>query len=469
MSQSKAAKINQVAGGSLAEELGLKPEDIILTINEQPIQDLIDYQYLIADENLRLTVLHPNGVHEELSLSKEYDRDLGIRFAEAVFDGTRHCRNRCCFCFIDQLPTGLRPSLYVKDDDYRLSFLQGNFVTLTNLREGDLERILQWHLSPLYVSVHATDPKLRKQLMGNRHAGSIMNQLKQMTAAGITLHLQIVLCPGLNDGPALERTLRDLGELGPNLASVGVVPVGLTQFREQLSGLRRFTEREARQLIEQVERWQERFLAERGSRTVFIADEFYLLGQTEFPRFAEYEEFYQLENGIGLARLFLKEFDQLIPQIPDHLESPQKVLVVTSVLGWRVLKRVLPRLKEIGNLTVNVEVVVNRFFGEGITVTGLLTGQDVYRQLSEAFADPQKVPQRVVLPQVMCKADSTLFLDDWTADDLAQRLGIPVVVAPASAQGLLEAVLNQKIKKRDSRRRALTRTRKARKPESSHL
>ena len=342
-------------------------------------------------------------------------------------------------------------------------------MTLTNLREGDLERILQWHLSPLYVSVHATDPKLRKQLMGNRHAGSIMNQLKQMTAAGITLHLQIVLCPGLNDGPALERTLRDLGELGPNLASVGVVPVGLTQFREQLSGLRRFTEREARQLIEQVERWQERFLAERGSRTVFIADEFYLLGLTDFPRFAEYEEFYQLENGIGLARLFLKEFDQLIPQIPDRLEPPQKVLVVTSVLGWRVLKRVLPRLKEIGNLTVNVEVVVNRFFGEGITVTGLLTGQDVYRQLSEAFADPQKVPQRVVLPQVMCKADSTLFLDDWTTDDLAQRLGIPVVVAPASAQGLLEAVLNQKIKKRDSRRRALTRTRKARKPESSHL
>jgi len=289
--------------------------------------------------------------------------------------------------------------------------------------------------------------------MGNQQADQVMTQLKRLTEGGITVHVQIVLCPGLNDGRHLGRTIRDLGELGPNLGSVGIVPVGLTRFRENLFGLRRFTDLEARECIKQVKVWQERLLQARGSRTVYLSDEFYLLGQAEFPSLAEYEDFYQLENGVGLARLFLDEFAQLSPQIPAVLGSAQKVAVVTSRLGWGVLQGVIPRLQGIGNLKVNLEVVNNHFFGEGITVTGLLTGQDLFRHLSESLVGQAQMPDRVVIPEVMCKAESTLFLDDWSVEDLASRLGIPVVIAPTSAQGLLEAVLDCRLNKRSRRRR----------------
>jgi putative radical SAM enzyme (TIGR03279 family) len=450
MSQQKGALISQIILGSPADQLGLKSEDILLAVNEQPLQDLIDYQYLTADENIRLDILHPNGSQEVVTVSKEYDSDLGIRFEHAVFDGTRHCRNRCCFCFVEQLPSGLRSSLYVRDDDYRLSFLQGNFVTLTNLRHGDLERILKWHLSPLYISVHTTDPKLRKQMMANPYADQILNQLQQLANGGITLHVQIVLCPGINDGQHLERTIRELGELGPNLGSVGIVPVGLTKFREQLFGLRSFTSSEARECIAQVQAWQTFFMEQRGSRLVYLSDEFYLVGEVDFPLQTEYEDFFQLENGVGLARLFLDEFEQLSSQLPAALDAFQKVVVITSHLGWEILDRVSSRFEGVGNLAVKLLRVNNCFFGEKITVTGLLTGQDIFNTLSKALAE---IPDRVVIPEVMLKAGTTLFLDDWSVEDLEKRLGIQVKIASTSARGLLEAVLDCRLNRRTRRLR----------------
>jgi putative radical SAM enzyme (TIGR03279 family) len=445
----KGALVFQIQPGSLADKIGLQPQDIILSINGNEVRDLIDYQYLMAEEKIKLDVLHPDGYQESLLIIKEEDEDLGIRFEAAVFDGIRHCQNRCCFCFVDQLPSGLRSSLYLKDDDYRLSFLHGNFVTLNNLREDDLERILKWHLSPLYVSVHTTDPELRPRLMGNRHAGRIMEHLKRLSAGGITIHAQIVLCPGLNDRAYLQQTILDLARLGPNIASVGVVPVGLTRYRENLTNLRSFTAEEARDCIELIQQLQLKFKRQRGERFVFLSDEFYLLAGVNFPAREFYEDFPQLENGVGLSRLFLDEFNKLAAQLPKNLDHAQEVLVITGQLGYLVLKQVLPAFEEIDRLKVKLHTVDNLFFGPAITVTGLLTGQDIYHSLTKSLTNR---PDRVIVSEVMLKTGTTLFLDDWTVNDLEERLGVSVQVASNNAQGLIEAVINRKLTRRPRRR-----------------
>ena len=422
-----------------------------MAINDEAVLDIIDYQYLTAEENLKLTIKRPNGRREEeLMVSKAYDEDLGIEFATAVFDGLRHCHNRCCFCFVDQLPADMRPSLYEKDDDYRLSFLHGNFVTLTNLRDGDLERIIKWRLSPLYVSVHTTDPQLRTCLMRNSRADQIWRYLKELTEGGISLHVQIVLCPGINNGPHLERTLNDLGKLGPNLASVGIVPVGLTRFRENLLPLRPFTEQEAQECIAQVERWQAYYYQQQGRRLVFLSDEFYLLAGQDFPAYRSYEDFPQTENGVGLARLFLDEFYRLSSFLPSGLEQFRSVIVVTGRLGYPVLKRIMPFWEKVTNLTVKLEAVDNRFFGEGITVTGLLTGQDLQAALgsllAKAYPPEAREFSRIIIPDVMLRAGTAQFLDDMTVDQLEKHLGVAIKVAPTNARGLIEAVLDKKLK-----------------------
>lgn len=465
MDSKNVARVDQVEPGSLAEKLGIKAGDVLLEINGHPIQDIIDYKFRSTDEFLELGLLRSSGRRELLKVCKEYDEDLGLRFTTAVFDGIKRCRNRCVFCFIDQLPSHLREGLYIKDDDYRLSFLYGNFISLTNLKDSDFQRIFNWHLSPLYVSVHTTDPELRKSMLRNRYADRILEQLKILVEHGITVHAQVVLCPGINDGRYLEQTIKDLENLGPNLASVGIVPVGLTRYRQNLFPLSRYTKLKARECINQVKNWQVEFYAKRGSRFVFLADEFFLMAEEEFPPAEAYEDFPQLENGVGMASLFLDEFNNLSVRFPSSLDVSEQVVVITGKSGNTVLERVIPKFEQIDKLKVDLLPVTNTFFGEEITVTGLLTGQDIYRALSEWLeknvksnykkAEDAFYHFRVLIPDVMLKAETDLFLDDWTVKDLERYLEVQIKVVPTSARGLIEGVLGKKLIQRRRFRRSL--------------
>ncbi|TLM97967.1 DUF512 domain-containing protein, partial [bacterium] len=368
--------MENVEPGGIAEEVGIEPGDVITAVNSQPLQDLIDFRYLCADENIELEVAKANGEKWAVEIEKDIDEELGLTFAGATFDRIRSCANKCVFCFVDQMPAGMRKTLYIKDDDYRLSFLQGNFVTLTNLKPADIERILQLKLSPMYVSVHTTNPELRRQMLGSRNAGKIMDQLTRLAVGGISFHTQIVLCPGFNDGAELERTISDLAGLGPAVLSIAVVPVGLTSKRANLPVLRMLTTVEANRLIAQVRPYQERYRKQSGEALVYLADEIYLLAGLELPPAEHYAGFPQLENGVGLTRLFYDSFSGEAASLPEKLAVQKKISLVTGRSGAMVLKPVAERLNRVHNLSIEVKPITNRFFGETVTVAGLLTGQD---------------------------------------------------------------------------------------------
>ena len=440
----RGARIEAVQTGSPAEGQGLEAGDVILDLNGQRLRDLIDYQYLSAEDSISLRVLKLDGSTREILIEREENQDWGIVFDTLAFDGMKKCANSCIFCFIDQLPPGMRESLYDKDDDYRWSFFSGNFITLTNINDRELERIKRYRLSPLYVSVHATDPGVREEMMGSQRAGQVMRQLRTLVLGGLQLHIQVVLCPGVNDGERLERTLNDLYELGPGILSIGLVPVGLTGFREGLSGLRAFKSEEAEILIDQVYAWQERSLKERGGRTVFLADEFYLLAGRELPPAPDYEGYPQLENGIGLARSLITEFERLRDGLPKRLDTRRRVLVLTGESGYPVLSPIVDELNRIDNLEVKLRAVINRFFGGGVKVTGLLTGKDII----ENVKDEKEFYDLVVIPEVVLRNGTDILLDDLGMEDLRLQTGREFRAAPVSASGLLEAVLGFKVLRR---------------------
>ncbi|MGQ9532303.1 MAG: DUF512 domain-containing protein [Desulfotomaculales bacterium] len=426
--------IASVAAGSPAERAGIAAGDRLLAVNGHPLHDFLDYQFFTAERKLRLRVLKRDGRQEELAVDKDWDEPLGLDFGSAAFGPVRRCRNRCLFCFVDQLPPGLRPSLYVKDDDYRLSFWEGNFVTLTNLERGDLERIVGLRLSPLYVSVHTTNPALRAHMMGTPRAARIAETLKKLAAGGIALHCQVVLCPGLNDGPELERTVEDLAGLWPAVRSVGIVPVGLTRFREGLYPLRPVGAREAGAVLELVDRYQRLFRRRHGSRLVFAADEFYFLAGAPLPPAGHYEDFPQVENGVGLTRLFLERWCRAKGRLPRRLPARTRVALVTGELGVRAMDPLMETLKGVENLEAVTVRVANRFFGGGITVAGLLTGRDVLEAL---LALPR--PDLVMVPGTAVQEQTGLFLDGVSLADLGARLGVPVRALrdPADIPGYL--------------------------------
>ncbi|RDV84006.1 DUF512 domain-containing protein [Ammonifex thiophilus] len=399
--------------------LGLKPGDLLLRVDEYVLRDVIDF-YFYAASGRRL-FLRRGGRGLVLRLS-EPERPWGLDFVRP-FGSIRRCANHCLFCFVDQQPPGLRSSLTFKDDDYRLSFWEGNFITLTNCTRRDLERIIRQRLSPLYVSVHATNPELRVKLMGNPRAGLIMEQLKFLAAGGITLHTQIVLCPGLNDGTELERTVGDLASLYPAVASIAVVPVGLTRYRQGLYPLRPVSREEAAALLEKIHSWQREFSRRWGTRLVYAADELYLLAGSAFPPVSAYEGFPQLENGVGLARQFLSRWERLEPRLPREV-PPLRAVIVTGVLAAGLLEPVVARLNKIRGLKVELVVVENEFFGSTVTVAGLLTGRDIKRAL---LAYPSR-PDLVVVPAAALK-EGRLFLDDLTLEELAAELGYQVRAA----------------------------------------
>lgn len=442
--------IAAVVPGGLAAELGLEPGDRLLAIDGEPLRDWVDYKFRVAAETVEILVRKRDGEEWLLEVEKDYDDDLGIRFEDDLFDGLKRCHNACLFCFLDQMPKGLRPSLYLPDDDYRLSFLHGNFITLTNLREEDLRRIEVQRLSPLYVSVHATRPEVRRRLMLNRRAARVMEDLRRLAAAGVALHCQLVLCPGINDGVELDRSLADLAGLGEAVRSIAAVPVGLTRHREGLAPLRPFTPAEAAAVIAQVEGWQERLRRRSGRGTVYASDEFYVLAGREVPPAAGYDGFPQLENGVGLLRLFIDAFRQALsagraggvrrrraPALRRDA-APRRVTVVTG----RSAAPTLESLAREGGLGGRARVfpVDNDFFGRTVTVAGLLTGGDIIAQLRAARERGEDLGEAVLLPQVVVRDGDGRLLDDRTPEEISRALGLPVRLVPVNGESFLEAL-----------------------------
>ena len=430
--------ITAVAPGSIADNLKLKPGDRLVRIDGQEVRDIVDFRFLSAAEDLRLTI-EQNGKLRKVRVQKEYEDDLGVEFSTAVFDGTHACKNKCVFCFLHQAPRGMRRTLYFPDDDYRLSFLHGHYITLTNLQDGEFERILEQRLSPLYVSVHATELELRREVLGQPRAPDILEQIRALTAGKIEVHTQVVLVPELNDGIHLDRTVDDLSALYPGVRSVAVVPVGLTRYREGLPGIRMFQGGEYRVVVRQMHRKQKEMLAKLGTRFVFLADEFYLNAGVNIPGRRCYEDFPQMEDGIGMCRTFMDRARKLDGRLPERVESPRSVVAVTGTLAAPVLQPLADRLNLIEGLDLRILPVLNQFYGERINVAGLLTGQDIY----EAVSVLDVRPDRVLLPMVTVRVgdENRTLLDDVTLDQLSQACEAPFRVVPNTADGLVEGCL----------------------------
>ncbi len=403
---------------SLAEELGLVRKDKILTVNGRKIQDLIDFSFAFADEEIEMLVEHENGEWEVFEFDKDCDEKLGVEFDSAVFDGIRRCHNRCWFCFVDQLPPHMRASLSVKDDDYRMSFLYGNFITMTNMKEEDFQRIEKLHLTPLYVSVHTTNGGLRAKMLRNKTAEDILEKLERLKQASVQVHTQIVLCPGVNDGKELERTLRDLTELRPVVRSVAIVPVGLTKYREKCYPLQMFTKEQAQSLIRSVERLQGQSRKTYGDSFIYLGDEFYFLAGYEVPAASFYDSFPQLANGIGLTRSFLDEWESE-PVAAHDYKRKLRFAVACGRSAAKLFEQITAPLQD-ERLEIRVLAIENRHFGENITVSGLLTGADI---LAAAVADTY---DGLIFPGSSLRDGEAVFLDDMTVDELQRKLCAPV-------------------------------------------
>lgn len=430
----RGLKIFMVEPGSIADELGLEAGDRVTAINGSPVRDLIDFRYLEADELLSIDVKKTGGDEWQLEVEKDFDQGLGIDFGGDGFGPTLRCGNKCVFCFVDQMPPGMRRTLYVKDDDYRLSFWSGNFITLTNLSANKLKRIARQRLSPLYISVHTTNPELREKMLGSARAGAIMEQLRFLAEAGIEMHTQVVLCPGLNDAGELERTARDLASLWPAVRSLAVVPVGLTRFRENLYPLDLFNPEKARGLVRWIHARQKEFLTRFKHPFIFASDEFYLLAGEPVPGADKYDGFPQIENGVGLARLFMDEWAEVEGGLPDQA-AKQAIVLVTGVLGAKMLGPVAARLNKVSGLQVSVKAVENEYFGKQVTATGLVTGSDILNQVA-----PGETGDLLVIPSVMLKKGEKVFLDDVSLEDLAERLKSAVAVVSGPRQ-LVEVII----------------------------
>lgn len=399
--------ISGVRKRSLAEEAGIKAGDKLCSVNGVPVKDIIELSFYTSDSEVKLEIENTSGQRRQVHIEKYPDEDLGLEFEAAVFDKVRTCYNDCIFCFVDQMIPGMRKGLYVRDDDYRLSFLYGNFITLTNMKDDDFDYIIKNHLSPLYVSVHATDPEVRCTMMKNRFAGQLMEKLKVLLDAGIQVHTQIVCCPGFNDGKVLERTFNDLYALHPGVLTMAVVPVGLTRNREKLYPLRTFTSDEADAIVEQATKWQKKCRQETGSSFIYLGDEFYLLAGREVPEASWYDGFPQLENGIGLTRSFLDDWEDGCHKLVN-VQAADDAVIPVGESAYKVLAPLMEKFNSQYKTNHSFLSVPNKFFGGHVNVTGLLSGGDI---LSVTAAN-----KRVVLPEVVLNSDN-LFLDDMSLAD----------------------------------------------------
>ena len=431
-------KISRIEPGSIADELGIEPGDLLLTVNDSVIEDVFDYHFLIHDEELVLLIEKPDGEEWELEIEKDYDEDLGMEFEQGLMDEYRSCRNKCMFCFIDQMPKGMRETLYFKDDDSRLSFLQGNYVTLTNMSEHDIDRIIRYHLEPINISFHTTNPELRCKMLHNRFAGEALKKVDRLYEAGIEMNGQIVLCKGINDGEELERSIRDMSRYLPYLRSVSVVPVGLTRYREGLYPLKSFTKEEAKGVLEIIHRWQKKLFKEHGIHFIHAGDEWYLLAEEEIPEEERYDGYLQLENGVGMIRLLREECKEAFQALPGD-EKSRRVSMATGLLAYPELCRIADMLKEkYPGTKVQIYPVRNDFFGEKITVSGLITGGDLIRQLKG-----KDLGERLLLPCNMFRSEEDVFLDDVTLAEVEEALQVRADIVKSSGQDLIDAILGR--------------------------
>ncbi len=438
---------------SIAEELELEPGDELLAINGQKIEDVFDYQYLTNDSYLELLIRKADGEEWELEIEKDYDEDLGIEFENSLMDEYRSCRNKCIFCFIDQMPKGMRETLYFKDDDSRLSFLQGNYVTLTNMSDHDIDRIIQFHLGPINISFQTTNPKLRCKMLNNRFAGDVFSKVQRLYEAGIEMNGQIVLCKGVNDGKELERSIEDLSQYLPYLRSVSIVPVGLSKYRENLYPLEPFTKEDAIAVLDLVHQWQEKIYDQYGLHFIHCSDEWYILAEKPLPEEENYDGYIQLENGVGMLRLLETEVLEELERLEDEKqETPiqeKKITIATGVLAAPFIEENIKHIQEKFSY-VNAEVVAirNDFFGEMITVSGLITGQDLRKQLKER----NNLGERLLIPCNMLRAGENVFLDDVTVEELEEDLQIPIVVVDEGGAEFVHAVIDETINTKHKRR-----------------
>lgn len=428
--------ISRILPGSIAEELELAAGDRLVMINGNYIEDVLDYRYLINDEYVEILIEKENGEEWELEIEKDDGEDLGIVFENDFMDQYRSCKNGCIFCFIDQMPKGMRDTLYFKDDDSRLSFLQGNYVTLTNMSEQDMERIIRYHMEPINISFHTMNPELRCRMLKNRFAGDALKKTDRLMEAGITMNGQIVLCKGINDGAELEYSIQELTRYLPHLQSVSVVPVGLTKYREGLAQLQPFTKEDAVSALQIIHKWQEKIQQEYGTRFIYAGDEWYLLAGEEIPDQAKYDGFPQLENGVGMIRLLLDEAAEELEQ-RDGSRQEHEISIATGMLAYPTIQRLVSEInRKYPRITAHIYPVINEFFGENITVSGLLTGGDLLAQLKDA-----ELGERLLLPCNMLRSGENVFLDDITVDELERTLQIPINIVKSSGQDFVKAVL----------------------------
>lgn len=422
-----SAKVNRVLPGSPAQRHGIRPGDEIVSINDREILDYLDYMFLSAGEKLNIELKDRNIIIEN------YDFEpLGIEFETLLIDEPRSCHNKCIFCFIDQLPKDMRESCYFKDDDYRLSFLQGNYVTLTNMKDSDLDRIIEYSIPRINVSVHTTNPKLRVKMLSNKNAGKLMEQLRRFKDGGLMINCQVVLCRGVNDKEELDRTISDLYDLGDSIESLSIVPVGISAHREGLASLVPFDKESSLEVINQVSKWQEKFKSERNINFVYLSDEFYIMAEKEIPEASEYDGFPQIENGVGLCASLKSEFFDALSLKKKKRVKSEKTLV-TGYLAFDFIKSLI---RELDTKKIYIEKIKNDFFGEKITVSGLVTGGDIIKQLKG-----KTLGKYLLIPVSMLKHDEKVFLDDTTVLDVERELGVKVRIVGNDGFELLDELL----------------------------
>ncbi len=432
-------KIESVEKGSRADRAGVHKDDVLVSINSREIHDVLDYRFFLAEKEVDLKLLRGTESLSVIINKSQYD-DIGLDFETPLMDKKHSCENKCIFCFIDQLPHGMRKTLYFKDDDSRLSFLHGNYITLTNLHDKDIDRIIEMHISPVNVSVHTTNPSLRVKMMHNKRAGEVLSYLKRLSDAGISLCGQIVLCKGINDGEELDRTIRDLSALFPAMQSVSIVPAGLTRYREKLYPLEGFSKEEAAAVIDQVNAYGDKMKKEHGVRMFYCADELYLKAEIALPEEDYYDGYPQIENGVGMIRSTLSEFYDELDYLGDHINNvklPREISIATGVAAYDTLCCMARALEERAvGLKINVCKIINNFFGESITVAGLLTGKDIAEQL-----EGKALGEVLYFPENALRADGDLFLDDMSPEELGTKLGVKTRAAHNDGAEFIKDVL----------------------------
>ena len=442
MSQSRVKphhyRIAEVEEGSIASEMGVEPGDLLLEINGQEVEDVLDYRFLMHDEYLVVAVQKPSGEEWELEIEKDYDEDLGIEFENPLMDNYRSCSNRCVFCFIDQLPEGMRKTLYFKDDDSRLSFLQGNYVTLTNMSEHDIDRIIRYRLEPINISFHTLNPDLRNAMLRNKNAGTSLQKALRLRDAGIEMNGQIVLCKGINDGDELEYSLRELEQFLPALRSVSVVPVGLTRFREKLYPLEPFNQADAVKVLEQIHRWQDHFYEKWGNHVVHAGDEWYILAGQPLPDEDNYDGYPQIENGVGMIRSLHEEVAVTLRDLEDEEKAVcRRITIATGVLAAPFIRdEAQAAAKVVPGISCRVISIRNDFFGPRITVAGLITGRDLIAQLKG-----EDLGEELLISENMLRSGERVFLDDVTVEDVERELKIPVRTVGSGGDDFVYALL----------------------------